>query len=82
MGLGLSSCARRIVRSLVSRASSEGLFCLVRPKPNMEAMLSGNAVERRPRGDVGDEEARGCNLQPSPDRSYLLGAVIRVIRSE
>lgn len=70
------------MRSLVSRASSDGLFCLVRPKLNIEAMLSGNAVERRSRGKVGDEGVRGCILQPSPDRSYLVGANVRVIRNE
>jgi hypothetical protein len=67
------------VSSLVSRASSAGLFCLLRPKPNNEAMLSGNGAERRSRGDVGDEDVKGCDLQPGPDRSYLAGAVMRCI---
>ena len=47
--------------------------------PKNEAMLSGKAVERKPRGDVGVEMLRGGNLQPSPDCSYLAGAAVRVI---
>jgi hypothetical protein len=46
---------------------------------NRNAMLSGNAAERRSRWDVGDEDE---GLQPEPDSSYLFGAGMRVIGSE
>jgi hypothetical protein len=69
------------VRSLVSCASSVGLFCLLRPKPKKEAILSGNAAERRSKADVGDD-VRGCGLIAGPDRSYLDGASMRFMGSE
>lgn len=81
LGLGLSSCARRIVSSLVSWASSAGLFCRLRPRPKKDAMLSGNDGERRSTAEVGDEE-EGCSLHAGPDRSYFDGAKMRCMWSE
>jgi hypothetical protein len=69
------------VSSLVSYDSSTEVFCLFRPRPKKEAMLSGNAAERDSRGEIGGD-VRGCDLHPGPDRSYLDGANIRVIGSE
>jgi hypothetical protein len=75
-GFGFSSCASRVVRSFVSCASSCGLFCLLRPRPKKEAMLSGNAAMRRFAAGAGDN-VRGCGLLAGPERSYLDGANMR-----
>jgi hypothetical protein len=70
-----------MVKSLVSCASSMGVFCLLRPRPKNIAMLSGNATMCRPRADVGDD-VRGCGLLAGPDHSYLDGANMRFMGGE
>lgn len=67
--------------SLVSCASSTGLFGRLRPRPKKDAMLSGNDGERRSTAEAG-VEGEGCSLHAGPDRSYLDGAKMRCMWSE
>jgi hypothetical protein len=81
LGVDLSSCPSRNVRSLTARVSSKLFFCLLRWKRKAILRGMGSFPLRRSGYDDG-VGMKGCNLRPGPGSCYLDGDDMQAIARE